>query len=246
MKNTILAIMFLAAGLMITACNNTSKDNSKAVESDNTEIVATDTPTEEVVLKEEIDELDAIRLIRNEWTGKPITIEGDKEKAGIEQLALAFCRTYPDFVVNKMMGDYLVAPQDYKNELYSVENQSDNGFIRCVMTVETIHETNACYWNRKNGHKLFAAYMQASYENSGPEDLLVFYDYDPATGVMTPEPTLTESIEKQGKDHDYYEVRLPQEGKDIILYVCTENKELDNYDCDEQKVKWNGMTFDFK
>ena len=244
MKNTILAITFLAAGLMMAACNNTPKDNVQAVESDNTEVVATDTPTEEVVL-EEIDELDAIRSIRNEWGAKPITVEGDKDKAGIEQFALALCMTYPDFVVNKMLGDYLIAPQEYENELYGIDNQSNNGFVRCMMRVETPHETDACYWNRKNGHKLFAAYMQAGYENGDGEDLVVFYDYDPATGIMTPEPELTDKLEKQGKDFDYYEVRLPQEGKDIILYVCTENKELDNYDCDEQKVKWNGMTFDF-
>ena len=246
MKNTFFAIMFLATGLMMVACNNNPKNNGQAVESESTEIVATETPTDEVAMEEEIDELDAIKAIRDVWAEKPITVEGDKTNAGIGQFAMALCKMYPDFVVNKVLGDYLVAPQDFVNEWYEVENQSDNGFVRCVMMVETTHETNACYWNRKNGHKLFAAYMQAAYESGDMEDLVVFYDYDPATGVMTPEPALTESIEKQGKDYDYYEVRLPQEGKDIVLYVCTRNEELDNYDCNDLIMKWNGMRFDFK
>ena len=248
MKNTILAIMFLAAGLMMAACGNNQKDNAKPVDNIATESVAKDAPSEEVAPEpeEEIDELDAIAAIRNEWIDKRINVEGDKVAAGIEQFTLAFCKMYPDFVVNKMLRDYLIAPQDYKNELYGIDNQSDNGFVRCMMMVETTHETDACYWNRKNGHKLFAAYMQAGYENGDWEQQVVFYDYDPTTGVMTPEPELTDKLEKQGKDYDYYEVRLPQEGKDIILYVCTANKALDNYDCDEQQVKWDGMTFNFK
>ena len=248
MKKTILAIMFLAVGLMMAACGDNPKNNGKTVDNATTELVATAAPSEEVAPEpeEEIDELDAISAIRNEWRDKLINVEGDKAAASIEQLTLAFCKMYPDFVVNKMLGDYLIAPQEYENELYSIDNQSNNGFIRCMMRVETPHETDACYWNRKNGHKLFAAYMQAGYENGDGEDLVVFYDYDPATGVMTPEPELTDKLEKQGKGYDYYEVRLPQEGKDIILYVCTENKELENYDCDEQQVKWDGMTFNFK
>lgn len=248
MKNTILAIVFLAAGLMMAACGDNQKNNGKAVDNNTAESVATAALSEEVAPEpeEEIDELDAIKVIRNEWMDKPINVEGDKMTAGIEQFTLAFCKMYPDFVVNKMLRDYLIAPQDYKNELYGIDNQSDNGFVRCMMMVETPHETDACYWNRKNGHKLFAAYMQAGYENGDSEDLVVFYDYDPATGVMTPEPELTDKLEKHGKDYDYYEVRLPQEGKDIILYVCTENKEMENFDCDEQQVKWDGMTFNFK
>lgn len=229
----------MAAGLMMAACNNQT-NNGKTVESNDTETVTMPANDSE----EEIDELDAIRSIRKEWAEKTINVEAEKETVGIEQFAMAFCKTYPDFVVNKMMGDYLVAPEEYKNELYGINNQSDNDFIRCMMMVETTNQTDVCCWDRKDGHKLFAASMAAGHENGDGESLVVFYDYDPATGVMTPEPALTEMVEKQGEGYDAYEVRLPQEGKDIVVYVCKANDELDNYDCNEQKLTWNGTTFE--
>lgn len=233
----------MAAGLTMAACNNQT-NNGKTVESNDTVIVTTEVPSDEFDSEEGIDELDAIRSIRKEWVDKPIKVEADKETVGIEQFALAFCKTYPDFVVNKMMRDYLVAPENYKNELYGIDNRSDNDFIRCMMMVETTHQTDVCCWDRKDGHKLFAVYMAAGYESGDGEDQVVFYDYDPATGIMTPEPALADMVEKQGKGYDIYEVRLPREGKDIVVYVCTANKELDNYDCDEHKLTWNGMTFE--
>ena len=242
MKKKLISMVLIAAGLMLTACDNKQKNDGKPVESDNTENVAAEDQTEE---ESAPDDIEGIRSIAKEWAGKPIKVDAGKSAAGIEQFAKAFVKTFPLCETNKAMMDYLNAPNDYKNELYGIDCNPSKGFIRSMMLVETTHETNICYWNRKNGHKLVAAYMEAGYENGETGNLPVFYDYDPATDIMTPEPALTDMIEQRMKSHDAYSLVLPQDGKDIVVYGFTTDEENDSADSEELLLKWNGMTFDW-
>ena len=242
MKKKLISMVLIAAGLMLTACDNKQKNDGKAVEGDNTENVATDDQTEEEAVA---DVFEGIRSIAKEWTGKPIKVDAGKKAAGIEQFALAFCKEFPQCATNKELVDYLNAPDDYKNELYGIDCKPSKGFIRSMMLVETTHETDICYWNRKNGHKLVAAYMEAGHENGESENLPVFYDYDPETDIMTPEPALTDMIVKRMKSHDAYSIVLPQDGKDIVVYGFNIDEENDSAESEELLLKWNGTAFDW-
>jgi hypothetical protein len=65
---------------------------------------------------------------------------------------------------------------------------------------------------------------------------------------MSPEPALTDLIEKRMRDYDAYSVVLPKEGKDIMVMgfiFGDEEEEEDNSEYVELNLKWNGMTFNW-
>ena len=122
---------------------------------------------------------------------------------------------------------------------------ASNGYLACLALLQYDTVTECCYWNRNNGHKLVAFWLSATFENSSLDrHLAAFYDYDPATGIMTPEPKLTQMIEQAASQYDAYSVRLPEEGKDIMIYDYTINEEEDSAEIKNYALRWNG--YDFK
>ena len=263
MKKNYFIMMLMAAGLMMSACGGQQKNDGKAVESDDTEDVATTAQSEDE------EEFDAPRRgiddIREVWTDKTIEVNAGNNNPGIKELTLAFCKTYPQCETNEALRKYLSSPDaasmdTYQLDLpshdgeytltYDINCDSRNGYIRSMAWTQTDRFTYGCYWNRKNGHKLFAAFMDECWESiDWDQCLVVFYDYDPNTDIMTPEPALTSMIEKRMKDFSCYEVRLPEEGKDIEVHGIAISEETDEGEEDwesvELKLKWNGDTFDW-
>ena len=255
MKRKFLAIALMAAGLMMTACGNQQKNDDVAAEGDSAKSEATAAQDDE--------EFEApkrgIESIRKEWAGKSLKVEA-KDAVGIKALALAFCKAYPQCETNKDMRDFLTSPNADKEEYsedkdyqktgefgYQIYNQPSNGYINCMLYTETNRFTYACYWNRKNGHKLFAAVMDECWEQVNMDQcLVVFYDFDPATGIMKPEPALTKMIEERVKGGDYlcYYVSLPEEDKDIEV-VAVESVEEEASAEEMWVLKWNGQTFNW-
>lgn len=255
MKRNFWAIALMAAGLMMTACGYQQKNDDAAAEGDSAKSEATAAQDDE--------EFEApkrgIESIRKEWAGKTLKVEV-KDAVGIKALALAFCKAYPQCETNKDMRDFLSSPNADKEEYseekdyqktgefdYQIYNQPSNGYIRCMLYTETNRFTYACYWNRKNGHKLFAAVMDECWEQVNMDQcLVVFYDFDPATGIMKPEPALTKMIEERVKGGDYlcYYVSLPEEDKDIEV-VAVESVEEEASAEEMWVLKWNGQTFNW-
>ena len=226
--------MVVAAGLMMTACSNNSS-NDKPNENGNKENVVTPADPS------------GIGAIRKVWAKGPFDLDKGDIDPDIETFAFAICKKFPQCETNKAMMEYLMDPKGYNNQDFKVESSPRNGYIHCMELVQTTPITDVCYWNRKNGNKLVAAYMEASHESGEwSENLVVFYDYDPATDVMTPEPALTEMIEKRIKNFDSYAVVLPKEGKDIKVTGYVIDKENDSADAVELKLKWDGNTFEWE
>ena len=77
---------------------------------------------------------------------------------------------------------------------------------------------------------------------------MVFYDYDPDTGMMTPEPELTNMIEKRAKGYTCYYLDLPEEGKDIQMTVVDDHGNDMDEDWTEESfvLKWDGQSFGWK
>ena len=263
MKTNLFAISLMAAGLMMSACGNSQKNDGKAAESDNTqtETAVQEANVQSVAEEEEETSVRGIEDIRKTWAGKTLTVDADKSKAGIKEFTLTFCKAYPQCGTNKALKEFLSSPNAAKDVFrietddprtsgytfgYDINCNPRNGYIRCMGEIQTDRFTYACYWNRKNGHKLFAAYMEECWESVDWEQcLVVFYDYDPATGIMTPEPALTNMIEKRAKDYIVYYIELPEQGKDIKVN-CVESMEEEAYANEVYTLKWNGTTFNWE
>ena len=258
MKKHFTTIMFIAAGLVMTACGN------KAGNGDNQDSTKVTENTKQEVTAEEEDEdfgtpERTIVSIRQTWADKTLKVDADKSKASIKDFALAFCKAYSQCETNEAMRQYLSDPEAAKKNEYRIEIENPesghpigfemycnptNGFIRCLEEVQTDRFTYLCYWNRKNGHKLVAAYMEECWESADWDQCLIcFYDYDPATGVMTPEPSLTKMIEERMKQFELcYYIYLPEEGKDIEV-LGVDSMEEDACADETFTLKWDGMTF---
>ena len=105
-------------------------------------------------------------------------------------------------------------------------------------------ETQRCYWNRKNGHSLVGVFMVNGSESGKSENVFMFYDYDPKTNIMTPDMDVCKVVEKVALDKtfDDYALELPQEGKDIVVNLYSDDEE-NSYDMTEMTLKWTGDTF---
>ena len=235
MKKHLLAVMLLAAGLMMTACGNNNKQNNNKPVVDEKKKV--EEPKDEV-------RTGSIGEIKKVWAKKSFAVDPGDHTPNIETYALAFCDTYPMFEVNRVLANYLVN-EVYDNDQYEIISDKKNGYIHCMWEVQYSNFTDVCYWNRKDGHQLIAAYMEDSGEGGWFENLVVFYDYDYANDLLTPEPELTQMIENRMKKYDAYSVVLPREGKDIQVIGYIFDEENDTADRNELKLKWDGQTFDW-
>ena len=236
MKRNFLAIVLVAAGLMMSACNNGSNQNQNGNNNSN---------KKENVVTPKNDDPSGIRSIEKVWAAKAIDVDPGDKTPGIEQFALAFCKEYPGFPLNEVLRNYITY-DSYEHSGYEIVNDPSQGYIHCMWEVQTTPVTDVCYWNRNNGNKLVAIYMEDTHESGEWYDRLVaFYDFDPATNMMTPEPALTEMIVNRVKKYDTYAVTLPREGKDIEVVGYIFDEEEDTSDSKEMLLKWNGMTFDW-
>ena len=237
MKIKFSAVMLIAASLMVMACNGKEKKEDDQTKGD--------TETVETTAQQETDDPSHIVEIRQTWAAEPIKVDAGDKAIGIEQLALAFCKKYPKCITNDALKKYFLSPEDFEIAIYDVDFRPKNGYVRCMMMVETTPLTSACYWNRTDGHKLFAAFMEQTDENmSYDEHLVVFYDYNPATSTMTPEPALTSMIEERMKKYDSFSVDLPAEGKDIVVHGYIIDKENDSAETEDITLKWDGNSFE--
>ena len=131
-------------------------------------------------------------------------VSADQEKYALFSATLA-----------RIDGRQFKLPQD---EHFTCLIDRPNGYLRAVYTIEGIktpHQVlEVCYWRTDTDHRLVAV----CYYNDLGTDLLLFYDYNPATGLMTPLAQLP--------FQDFHEflheliVQLPREGKDIHMKRC--------------------------
>lgn len=75
---------------------------------------------------------------------------------------------------------------------------------------------SACFWNRSNGHKLFA--VRLGKPTDPFIDFVCFYDYDPAKKTLTPEPDILKGYRWVDRE-PYTQIfcKLPKTGKNIIV-----------------------------
>ena len=173
--------------LVLTACGE-----KKANQTENGG-EATDSLTENVEAEEDEDgftsdaEL-AMRKMQTTWSKE--SIEGlPPEENGLDivALAVAFCEKYSDFDANKQLVTYFTRRDQFNSDWYFVDEDLKNGYVRCGSGSEISSDVTACYWKKKDGHRLVAFWLELGHEGSEHVDqLLAFYDYDPESDSMTP------------------------------------------------------------
>ena len=182
--------------------------------------------------------------IKEVWREKAITIEATT--VNIQSLARAFCDKYNGFEPNRVLRDHFdgkITPTEQQE--YGVNLEARNGYVCIETTTELPTGTTICYWNRKYGHKLMAAWMEQKREGEKGEQLLVCYDYDPGTKMLQPEPKLTDELERITKKFKEWSLRLPAEGRDIEIMEFSGTDSEEHFKCTYYTWKWNGQSFHF-
>ena len=73
-----------------------------------------------------------------------------------------------------------------------------------------------CFWNRKNGHKLFA--VRLGKPTDPCIDFVCFYDYDAQKKTLTPEPDILKGYRmRDKKEFTQIYAKLPRKGKTLLV-----------------------------
>lgn len=200
---------------------------------------------------EELSEKDTIAVqrileIREIWADNPIQVENDFPNARIRNFAKAFAGNYLQYRPNVAMMDYLKKPGEYdwSKRNYYVEDDPRNGFIKCDIIGQFDYKTELCYWRRPNGHLLVGVLLQTTNEGERSTAVLMFYDFDSETQLMTPDKKVYQTVTNLMAKHQgnaYF--HLPQEGKDIIVTTAYWSETDDDFVYDDFLLKWKDNSF---
>ena len=186
-----------------------------------------------------------IFAIRDVWADHPIQVENIDPNAHIHSFAKAFCSMYQEYRPNEAMVDYLKMPgkYSYQEKHYLIEDEPRNGYIKCDMGGQFDYMTEMCYWRRPNGHQLVGVLMQLGHEGEQCDAVLLFYDFDPKTQLMSPDLAIYESVMAiVGKHTGNVFFSLPKEGKDIDVMTVYWS-EIDDFVYDGFLLKWTRNSF---
>jgi len=186
-----------------------------------------------------------IFAIRDVWADRPIRVENIDPNARIWSFAKAFCSMYQEYRPNEAMTDYLKKPGNYsfEDKHYLTEDDPRHGYIKCDMAWQFDYMTEMCYWRRPNRHQLVGILMQVGHEGEKCDAVLLFYDFDPKTQLMSPDLAIYESVMAiVGKHTGDVFFSLPKEGKDIDVMTVYWS-EIDDFVYDGFLLKWTGNSF---
>lgn len=250
MKRKLTLTVMSALLLMLGACGDKKTAQSSDNASQTKEIatnkddaaIKTETETDDAEQAANASQDGGIAGIRKSWEKQPLTNVLSNGKPNVAAFATAFCKSYPDYEPNNRLYNYV--KNGKKDELYGIDDQAKNGYLSCKIRAENPYETTCCYWKRSNGHSLVAFWLELQRENDDiDQHLLAFYDYDPATNTMTPEPAITKMVDDAMAKYDTYSVLLPSQGKDVEVYGYKIDYENDMAETTEYRLQWNGNNF---
>ena len=245
-KTTYIWAMGLALPLLLGSCNSKNAAGNTSDE-DSTAVAAVSVPETDDDTSAEESEDEA--MIFDDWSNRPITVKAEDGKVGIHAFAKAFCQEYSAIEPCAKMLSYLKNPAFFEKseETFYVRDEPKSGYITCNWRFETSNAVTLCYWNRKNGHQLVGVTAERGFENDDDSKYqYMFYDYDKATGRMTPDMDVVKVFDKLAASYEDIFLYLPEEGKDIVVYAFNygDDDESEDDDTFEDFIgKWDGMTF---
>ena len=244
--------MALAAILFVlAACGDKQAKQSETADTPTAAAAAEKNASEEAADATDDDNLPdsfkKIPAIMAKWASKPLKNVLPDGTFDIERFASAFCNEYSEYEPNQAICEYLADPKAYekKDTYFNIRNMKKNGYIACLAMLQCAWNTECCYWKRKNGHALVAFWLEQGHESETEleQGLLAFYDFNPDTNTMTPEPALSKMVTDAMAKYDSFSISLPSEGKDIELTGLMVNEEEDYCDTTPYLLRWNGNDF---
>jgi len=162
------------------------------------------------------------------WADKTLQIPQTVKNPGIKDFVLAFCNEYAE----EWGGALYQAIEYFKNPKQWTKEMEEGGAPDfCVYAPRNGYFVadnwgdgdgfDACFWNCKNGNKLFA--LDWSKETDCLYAVTLFYDYNPQTHKMVPNKELAARVKAArqklaGKyPLTYVTLRLPDVGKTINM-----------------------------
>lgn len=173
-----------------------------------------------------------IEQVGKQWTTQNIKV-GTRGKANVLQLTEAFQKTWPTYSGKELLD---FAKKNLTEDDYGgIIVDKKNGFVQYTEgwpDAENDESYMACYWNRSNGHGLFAVNLHRFTPKE--YDVLCFYDYDPNTGVLTPEKSMNNFFKPSFPGYRY-RVFLPRNGKNMEI------EEFFGWLTIKHTYQWDGM-----
>lgn len=159
------------------------------------------------------------------WANKTIKVANGGQAPSIITLTKAFNSVWPTYVVEGILKQAANPNfKEAKDEEYGGSTVVDrsNGYLCEDAGYSDSESMEACVWKRDNGHRLFAIQVSSSCD---PDfSVICFYDYNPDTQTLTPEPSPVDTYKpKEGRD---YWFKLPRQGKDFIITEMIHNDKV--------------------
>lgn len=177
----------------------------------------------------EVSEPDCyLRDFEKIWADKTIQVSQTVKNPGIKDFVLAFCNEYAEEWGGSLQHaiDYFKNPKQWTKEMEEegapdfCEYAPRNGYF-VAGTYGDSDMFDACFWNCKNGNKLFA--LDWAKDTDCLYAITLFYDYNPQTHKMVPNKDLTARVKNArlklaGKyPITYVTLSLPKQGKTIKM-----------------------------
>lgn len=191
----------------------------------------------------------SLSQIEKQWHNAHIYAIQEPEHATIDQFVLAFSQAYPNYLCNRVVAKMLGVGQDGYIGDYVLDKK--NGFFHAEGLAELTESIEMCYWRCSDGGVIVAVALQGDeyvYDESVPIEEqtcddrttqclndLMFYRINPDELLMR--PITPNAMCGRSFNFEKYEIKLPQDGRDIVLNPIEDN--TPGY-----TLKWNGKDFD--
>lgn len=245
-KTTYIWACGFAFSLLFCSCNSKNASENGGEEDSTAVTVVSDQSTDNETF---VEESEGEAWVFNDWSKRPITVKTEGGQVNIHVFAKAFCQEFSASEPCSKILSYLKNPADFEKaeERFYVKDEPKSGFIACDWRFESSNSVKICYWNRKNGHQLVGVTAERGMEAAnGLKFLYMFYDYDKATGRMTPDMSVVKVFDKLSTSYEATFLYLPEQGKDITVYAFNygdDDESEDDDTFDTYSGKWDGTTF---
>ncbi len=158
--------------------------------------------------------------IEVDWANKEIPVDKGGQKPELVTLLEAFNKVWPTEAVDVLLDcakDQKFTEKMNEETGGAIVMDRKNGYAEVVQGDAPGDNMSAAVWGRKDGDLLFIVnIVRPDKENAEKtQQAICAYDYNPATGTLTPERNaIIRFRQTAGMTTDY---KLPREGKDISI-----------------------------
>ena len=205
--------------LLQMSCTEKKSNTGDATAAESDSLLAAVEDSVEELSAEELENQGGIydvRDVERYFQKRTIQVAGDK--SDIVALFEAFNAVWPTKEGNSIVHatNPSLVQGDYNPGRSIIDRK--NGFVESPYSEKNGKASSAvqaCVWNRKNGHKLFA--VHGGMYDDDIQDFAIFYDYDPTSKTLTPEESPLKKENQLFPNKRPVLYLLPQEGKSVYV-----------------------------